>query len=218
MKRSPVHMTAKHPGLSFRIFQKYLTVQLLGVLLAEPSLKKILVPDGRHQGKCLDGSPPGYYKKEFDPDVLVENKVLIELPAGAWCYWLETSNENEKGDLNHCSSRSEGPKGSSLDQYNNANKAIKRFGMASEYSDFNRWEHYEFIYCDGFSWQGRREEPLKARTGKDLYFRGYYNFLDLVENIFLNREKPEQVILKGESAGGLASMHFTAFARVCHGK
>lgn len=211
MKPLPVYMNAKHQKLSTKIFQKFLTFQLIGLILAEPSLKKVLVTDGRNKGKCLDGSPPGYYKKEFDPDVTIENKVLIELPAGAWCYWLETTHENEKGDGAHCSNRSNGSKGSSLNQYNKANKTINRYGMASESSDFNRWEYYEFIYCDGFSWQGRREEPLKTRDEKDLHFRGYYSFLDLIENIFRDRKKPEQVILKGNSAGGLATMHFTAF-------
>ena len=168
MKPLPVYMNAKHQKSSTKIFQKFLTFQLIGLILAEPSLKKVLVTDGRNKGKCLDGSPPGYYKKEFDPDVTIENKVLIELPAGAWCYWLETTHENEKGDGAHCSNRSNGSKGSSLNQYNKANKTINRYGMASESSDFNRWEYYEFIYCDGFSWQGRREEPLKTRDEKDL--------------------------------------------------
>ena len=57
---------------------KHLTALIyLKTISAEPILKKVLVPNGRHRGKCLDGSAPGYYKKIFDPETAIENKVLI---------------------------------------------------------------------------------------------------------------------------------------------
>ena len=110
------------------------------------------------------------------------------IPAGAWCYWLEPKHEGERANGAHCSKRADERKGSTRDDLNKPEMSISKWGMGSENSDFNRWEFYEFIYCDGFSWQGRREEPLTTRDGRKIYFRGHFSFLDLIENIFQERQ------------------------------
>ena len=77
---------------------------LFKLVLAEEILTKRIVYNGKHKGKCLDGSLPGYYQKELDISMGVRlNNVLLSLPKGPWCYELEPPDGFQNTGNSFCS-------------------------------------------------------------------------------------------------------------------
>jgi len=143
---------------------------------------------------CLDGSPAAYY---FRAATATENstKWLLFLQGGGWCY-----NEND------CLGRTETDRGSSKEMPSN----LTIYGMLNDdpddNPDFHSWNHVVFAYCDGASFTGYVEDPVIV-DGKKLYFRGFRNLQAIMSDLLNNRgmKWATEVLLSGESAGGLAA-------------
>ena len=197
-------------------------------------MQKTIIDPGPNNGRCLDGSLPGYYQRLTTKDNL--DDILIFLPSGGWCFWLDQHKSNNPDNWHekfldngfYCNNRAESNLGSSDDEFHPemVSRYTGRVGMYSSRSDFRDFNYFSFIYCDGSSWTGRREEALFSSfvhdenktlvthqpqvqyTPRNLHFKGYFNFQDLKEAIFQKFENPpKNIILTGLSAGGLGVLH-----------
>ncbi|XP_019854868.1 PREDICTED: pectin acetylesterase 5-like [Amphimedon queenslandica] len=155
---------------------------------------KLVLIENPGEAVCLDGSPPGYYfRKGFGSGV---NSWVVHLQGGAWCY-------NKKD----CLARSRSYLGSSRDWpqimiFNNA-------GMFSDSKeknpDFYNWNMAQVQYCDGASFAGYVEKPVKVH-GTDIYFRGFKILQAIIQSLMSKGMKnAQEFILTGCSAGGLAT-------------
>jgi len=144
---------------------------------------------------CLDGSPAAYY---FEPasDPNNDDKWILFIQGGGWCYKPEDCHERSKNVL-----------GSS----NFMNDTIYMGGVISndknENPDFYSWNHVMFAYCDGASFTGTADDPIEVE-GDKIYFRGLHNLEATIEDLIKKHglNKATQVLLSGCSAGGLASL------------
>jgi len=144
---------------------------------------------------CLDGSPAAYYfhaaSKPEDSD-----KWVLFFEGGGWCYEEEDCAERATTELGSSTQMSK-----TTDWKN---------GILSEdpsvNPDFYTWNHVVFAYCDGASFTGAADKPVVV-DNKKIYFRGLYNMKAIVQDLLDNHglDKATQVILGGESAGGLSA-------------
>ena len=177
-------------------FYHFLAVFAATLLCCRAEMKLITLPDAvtKMGARCLDGSPAAYYFRPASKPESMDKWVLF-IQGGGWCY--------EEQD---CLSRSATALGSSAAMP----KTLSLGGILSEdpnvNSDFHSWNHVVFGYCDGASFSGAADEPIVVNNTK-VYFRGLYNLKaimqDLLDNHGLN--KATQVLLSGDSAGGLAT-------------
>ena len=139
----------------------------------------------------MDGSPPGYFLREGHGNGI--RKWIVRIPGGAWCY-----------DKLACYQRA-------FNQYGSTRYKLGAVPLDGLYSgnetknqEFHDWNMVSFIYCDGSSFTGMREEPVHV-NGTALYFRGK-RILDYLMRDLLKRglEDAREVLLTGDSAGGLA--------------
>jgi len=128
---------------------------------------------------------------------------MFYIEGGGWCYYLQGDS------INYCSFRAQTQMGSS--KFDTQNMQTPKKGILSaspvDNPDFYNWNFVYMRYCDGGSFSGTREETyLDKETGTTLYFRGWYNFLAIVNDV-KNRYalSPTEIILSGSSAGGLAT-------------
>jgi len=79
--------------------------------------------------------------------------------------------------------------------------------------DFYNWTKVFVPYCDGASFTGNREKPLKVKK-KLLYFRGR-RILDALSDELLRRsiDKASEIILSGRSAGALTAIIHADYIR-----
>lgn len=142
---------------------------------------------------CLDGSPPGLYLRSGSGSG--KSKWIIFFQGGAWCHRAD-----------RCYKRSSTALGSSKC----FRKTILLEGLLSNQAkynpDFYNWTSVFVPYCDGASFTGNREKPLKFKN-KLLYFRGQ-RILDAVLDGLLRRgiDNASEIILSGRSAGALAAV------------
>jgi len=116
--------------------------------------------------------------------------------GGGWCYKEED-----------CLERTQSYLGSSNLMGKSADWAQTILGEDPvDNPDFYSWNHVIFAYCDGASFTGCADQPTIV-NGKKLYFRGFYNLKAIIQDLLDNRglNKATQVILAGESAGGLST-------------
>ena len=89
-------------------------------------------------------------------------------------------------------------------------------GILSDNQDnyFNGWTRVFLKYCDGSGHQGYNPKSVLYK-GADLYFRGQnikiaqFNSINQSNKIFTN--EITHLVLTGESAGGLATFHWTNY-------
>ena len=145
---------------------------------------------------CLDGTPGGYYYRKG-----TDNVWLIEAEGGGWCVSLSDCLARSKTDLG--SSSKWAPTGCpGMDGGSN--------GMFSNDCTINPYfcnsHGVHMNYCDGGSFASNLESPI-LYNGTSLYFQGR-SILDETLSALLNLGMNEAslVVLKGCSAGGLATI------------
>ncbi len=178
---------------------------LLAFLIAAASCaltyNKVVLDDP--QAKCLDGSPGAYYIWQGDPQ-----RVLLFIEGGGWCGDNDLASTTE-----NCYQRSKTDLGSSTGY-----KPTQTFsqGILSDHPEnyFNGWTRVFLKYCDGSGHQGTRSEPVLYK-GAQLFFRGQnitlaqFESINKSNKIFTNAVT--NLVLTGESAGGLATFHWTNY-------
>jgi hypothetical protein len=152
---------------------------------------------------CLDGSPGAYYIWQGDP-----KKVLIFIEGGGWC-----GDNDLASTLENCYQRSKTDLGSSTGY-----KQTQTFGsgILSDHPEnyFNNWTRVFLKYCDGSGHQGTKTGPVLFK-GAQLFFRGQnitiaqFNSINKSNKIFT--DAVTHLVLTGESAGGLATFHWTNY-------
>ncbi|KAI5083357.1 hypothetical protein GOP47_0003100 [Adiantum capillus-veneris] len=168
---------------------------LVGLTLLSPVSTLI------HPGAvCLDGSLPGYHLEKGHGTG--KHSWLVHLEGGGWC-----------STVKECMSRAKTARGSSSFM-----GPIPFDGHLSNSSlhnpGFYNWNRVMVRYCDGASFSGNVEEPAfrtsfpQIRT-KPLFFRGQRVWDAVVEELLTQQgmRHATQVILSGDSAGGLAAFH-----------
>jgi len=155
-------------------------------------LKEAAITEG---AVCLDGTPGIYFFKAGS--AANSTKWVIHMLGGGMCF----SNEE-------CLIRSKTYLGSSLywpGQYNYG-------GPLSENStynpDFYDWNHVFLAYCDGASFSGDVEKPVKVNDGI-VYYRGHRILLATIKDLLKNKglDKATDVFVIGDSAGGMATYY-----------
>ncbi|CAI5497743.1 unnamed protein product [Closterium sp. Naga37s-1] len=132
-----------------------------------PPLQLILAEEGRAEGAvCLDGSAPGfYYRKGYGSGS--DNWVLF-FEGGAWCaspHACEYRARMHLGSTKHARSV-----GEMLDRQNGSMQGMLS-GNRTVNPDFYNWNAVYFIYCDGGSFSGHQDQPVRF-NGIPLYMRG----------------------------------------------
>ena len=180
--------------------------------LFKSSILSLELLDDDTDGKCIDGSPAGYYlriavseknqtataiKEQPYKDGLSDNWILY-LEGGCWCY----------NDID-CYLRSFEDLGSS--------KKYEKFlpdkfgGLLAKSGDSNfPFSTYNLVYvkyCDGNTFAGNRDEPVVV-NGKPLYFRGKKIKERVLESLVKRTHfyDAQNIIVTGCSAGGLSSL------------
>lgn len=176
-----------------------------------------------HGARCLDGSPPGlYFRPGKGSDV---SKFLVYSHGGSWCYDLVTGDAS--GTWN-CAVRASLYEGSS--KYNPETgpprKNMNRGIMSSDCREnphFCNWSVVYFIYCDGSSFTGDREQPHVV-SGSDykgithIWSRGARNLHALWDRMIepmkyntthtgMNLSAAHSIIVTGASAGGFMAFY-----------
>lgn len=173
------------------------------VIFASSALvyQKVVLED--KQALCLDGTQGAYYIWKGDPA-----KVLMFFEGGGWC-----GDNDFSSTLENCYQRSKSDLGSSA-KYG----ATQSFGEGILSDDanniFRNWTRIFLKYCDGSGHQGTKSSPVLYK-GAQIYFRGQnvtlgqFDSVDKQVGIFSS--KVTQLVITGESAGGLATFHWTSY-------
>jgi hypothetical protein len=154
---------------------------------------------------CLDGSPSGFYLRKGTVQSWV-----VELEGGGWCV-----------DEADCLSRASTDIGSSKNWLAQGCPSMDggSDGMLSDdcaVSPLCNWTAVHANYCDGASFAGFRSEPVMV-NGTQIFFRGRQILDATIDALLgLGMSEAKEVVLKGCSAGGLATiLHMDYFrARV----
>jgi len=80
------------------------------------------------------------------------------------------------------------------------------FDVAAANNKFANWTKIVLLYCDGSLFQGNNRKPVSV-AGSSIYFRGAVNMRSHFKwaDKKFNFTKAEQIVLSGESAGGIAT-------------
>ena len=82
------------------------------------------------------------------------------------------------------------------------------YGILSDHNNpFKEWTLIHMKYCDGTGHQGYRKDPVLYK-GSKLWFRGHNNTigqLNSIDNLFNIFTQAKEIIVTGQSAGGLAT-------------
>ncbi|XP_070564855.1 uncharacterized protein [Ptychodera flava] len=149
---------------------------------------------------CLDGSAPGYYFRKGSGNG--RKSWVIYLQGGGWCFSISECYERS---FTNFGSSDEFPPQYSFDGFLSND--------ARTNPDFYNWNVAYFAYCDGASFAGNVDKPVKI-NGRNIYFRGK-RILDLLLDHLLEHglSKADRVILSGVSAGGLATFIHADYIR-----
>ena len=77
---------------------------------------------------------------------------------------------------------------------------------------FKDWTIVYFKYCTGTGHQGYRKEPVQYKD-TNLYFRGHNATMGMMKSLVQknNFNNVEQIVISGQSAGGLATYVWTEY-------
>ncbi|KAJ7335956.1 hypothetical protein OS493_013319 [Desmophyllum pertusum] len=142
----------------------------------------------------------GVYKLHILPNGPVSGAVCLD--GGAWCH-----------DADTCYQRSSTALGSSTCFRHDVHLEGLLSNQVKYNPDFYNWTSVFVAYCDGASFTGNREKPLKVKN-KLLYFRGR-RILDAILDELLRRgiDNASEIILSGRSAGALAAIIHADYIR-----
>jgi hypothetical protein len=163
---------------------------------------KLLKEAAQQSGSvCLDGSPAGYYIQKGNGTG--SQGWMLHLQGGGWCV-----------NMDDCVARSKMFLGSSNSFADDMDSTLSSWdggthGLFSSNSTTNpRFYNYNKVYvryCDGASFAGNVENPLKV--GSDtIYFRGRRVLDAVLDDLLVNQglNSGKDFIVNGCSAGGLA--------------
>ncbi|CAI7778250.1 unnamed protein product, partial [Closterium sp. NIES-54] len=144
---------------------------------------------------CLDGSPPAF---NWHPGRGTgRNKWILYLEGGAWCE-----------DAAHCIDRSFSNFGSSTKMGDWLLQGLLSSSRKTN-PDFFNWNLVYIRYCDGASFIGNVDEPIRDHEGKpQIYMRGRRVFESIISHLQTHHgmRSASHVLLSGCSAGGLAAL------------
>lgn len=155
---------------------------------------------------CLDGTPGAYYVHEG----FQKNKWILSFEGGGWC----GSSAGLSETLEDCLGRSVTDLGSSS-KY--ADTWTQTDGILSDnYQNvYREWSIVYLKYCDGTGHQGYRKEAVLYK-GKSLYFKGHnvtIGQLDSLNSLYKIFSAATDIIVTGQSAGGLATFSWTNYIK-----
>ena len=146
---------------------------------------------------CLDGSPPGYYKRWTRH---ASDKLIVYLEGGGWCL-----------SVDECAARSTTRLGTTrfdapyVDEFP---------GILRSSLKFADWQAVYFRYCDGGSFTGGKNDTLSG-----LHFKGRHNLEAMMASTLEQFEDVTDVLFIGCSAGGMAlAIHCDRLAEVARSK
>jgi len=153
---------------------------------------KTLLPSGTSGGRCMDGSPAGFY---YDKPTS-QNSTL-------WAFFMQGGGScHTKTD---CTKRSKGHLGSSLKWPDTYEIGGLMSGVPAQNPDFYDSHRVYIPYCTGDAHSGQRLTATQETWG--FYFSGHVSFAKIIDYLLADQnfgpalKKAEQVILGGESAG-----------------
>ena len=141
-------------------------------------------------GKCLDGSPSGYY---FLPSSnQSETRWTLDLYGGGECF-----------SASSCQAATKGPLGSS--KYFPASADFNSYFSDSNPSTnpgFAAWNHVQIAYCSQDLHSGQRTSTSSDTFG--LFFSGHLSFKAILDELDLKGfVNATEILVSGESAGGI---------------
>jgi len=143
---------------------------------------------------CLDGSKPSYFIRQRK--ALPSNKWHVFFEGAGWCFTSDS-----------CRKRSQTSLGSS-----HSHKCVGVYeGYLSPSAEKNPVLHdFNYVHvrsCDGGSWSGNTSSQLDDE-GTTLHYRGYSIRRALISQLLEihGMDKAVEVVISGQSAGGLAVM------------
>ena len=160
-----------------------------------------------HGAGCLDGSAPGFY---FRPGRGASaKKFLLWSHGGGWC---RSEGECAGRALTYEGSSSCNPEAGPPRA--NMNTGI----MSSDCTENPRFCNYTvayFMYCDGGSWTGNRDEPVPTSQAEyadppvpSVHLKGRRNLAAIMDTLLtptFGLAAAEKVLYAGASAGGLTA-------------
>ena len=151
--------------------------------------------------RCLDGSPGAYY---YRPGTQSKNFVFF-LEGGGWCYPSAPPDTPEDRDSS-CLGRAQGPVGTTKHDAPTMTMAHGMLSTNAAESIFAGWNVVFVRYCDGGSFTGHLDHPVRMNSS-NIYYRGRA----ILDGVFADVRAryslatADQVVLSGGSAGGLAT-------------
>jgi hypothetical protein len=132
----------------------------------------------------------------------LNNKFILSFEGGGWC----GSDLGISETLEDCYQRSKTYLGSSSG-YSDTMTVPEGMLSDSPQNPFRDWTMIHMRYCDGTGHQGYKKDPISYK-GYKLYFRGHnvtVGQLNSVDNNFKIFSAATEIIITGQSAGGLAT-------------
>lgn len=138
---------------------------------------------------CLDGSRYGFYLRLADP-----SKWVVHFDGGGWCYDEESCLERAQTEL-----------GTSTLWPASAPMPYLSDGDPQDNPVFSKYSAAYLMYCDGASFVGYRATPVPVGNST-VTFRGIRNVVASLTALGpLGLASAEELIVTGNSAGGLAT-------------
>eukprot|EP00039_Didymoeca_costata_P030503 m.29923 g.29923 ORF g.29923 m.29923 type:complete len:389 (+) comp8151_c0_seq1:117-1283(+) len=188
-----------------------LSVNSLVPLISGDTFQRVLLTTAAAQegAVCIDGSAPAYYIHEGYGTG--KDKWIFFQEGGGWC-----------PTVSNCASRALTALGSSITYPPNTTTMEPGNGLFSlnqSVSPFYNWNLVYAKYCDGQSFSGNLDDPVKYGN-QTLYFRGWRVFNAMMDDLTAKgMGEATDAIIAGCSAGGLATyIHCDHFAERFAGK
>ena len=148
--------------------------------------------------QCLDGTPPGYHIQHRDP-----LSWSVHLQGGGWCVGTADCLGRANGALGSSKSFST-DMDSILDNYDGGAHGIFSSDPAVN-PDFHNFTKAYVRYCDGGSFSGNVDLPVKASPTQNIYYRGHRILDAVIDNMLAaGLASAKLLIVNGCSAGGLS--------------
>ena len=166
--------------------------------------KKVVLEDP--DALCLDGTKGAYYVHEGTQ----KNKWILSFEGGGWC----GSSAGLSETLEDCLGRSRTDLGSSA-KYHDTWAQYDGILSDNVQNDYREWSIVFLKYCDGTGHQGYRKEAVLYK-GKSLFFRGHNvttGQLGSLNSLYQIFSAATDIIVTGQSAGGLATFSWTNYIR-----
>ena len=183
------------------------TVRVIAILTvlyccqAANVFNKVLVDDPA--ALCLDGTHAAYYVHQAD-----KTKFVLSFEGGGWC----GNSGGVSQTLESCFQRSKGALGSSS-SYPATISASEGILSDNQQNLFRNWTIVHLKYCDGTGHQGYRKDPIDYKATK-IYFRGHnatMGQLNSIDKNFKLFSEATEIVVTGQSAGGLATFLWTNY-------